>query len=225
MLILSQVEQLRDIIELKPGDADDEIVQTPAAPRTPSEAPGGGGLAVLGMPGPFSSSPDDWHLTLGYVPLYRNRATVRSLCEVYLRQVDPIIKILHRPSLSRWMIADERYLRYPEVHPTIHALEIAVCYAAVNSMSEVQCRTLLATTRSTALTDCREACEHAIGRTDLLTTRDITVLQAFVLYLVCLITTSFPGLPVNAELLFSCVDRKGFRRTQPFSMDLTRHSR
>ncbi|KAH8882003.1 hypothetical protein GQ53DRAFT_886358 [Thozetella sp. PMI_491] len=107
-----------------------------------------------------------------------------GLCQVYLQQVDPIIKILHRPSLEKLMLHDGSYLGYPDAHASLAALKAAVMYSAAGSMTEDRCQALFAIDKPTLMNGCRARCEAAIERSGLLTTRDITVLQAFVLYLV-----------------------------------------
>lgn len=116
-------------------------------------------------------------------PLH-NPVVARQLCEVYLQQVDPVIKILHRPSLNRWMVQGEPYLAYADGHPSVEALGSAVCYSAISSMTENQCSVMFHASKADLLAESRVACETAIGRAGLLTSRDITVLQAFILYLV-----------------------------------------
>lgn len=115
----------------------------------------------------------------------RSSAKMSSqLCQVYLCQVDPIIKVLHRPSLSKFMLNGQRYLGYEPGHFAATCLCAAVCYSAVASMTEEQCQAMFSTAKSTTIIDYRTACEAALEKSDLLTTSDITILQAFILYLV-----------------------------------------
>lgn len=107
-----------------------------------------------------------------------------QLCQVYIDNVDPIIRILHRPSLSMWMMHGERYPDYPEGHSTPEVLGAAVCYSASASMTDESCQAILKVDKSRLVKACRTDCETAISKSALLTSRDITVLQAFVLYLV-----------------------------------------
>lgn len=115
---------------------------------------------------------------------FQDRASMSQLCKVYLRNVDPVIKILHRPSLSKWMLDGDRYLGYSEDHISIQALESAVCYVAANTLSDAQCRAMFRTSKSTMVSTYRRQCEVAIDRAGLLTTRCRVILQSFVLYLV-----------------------------------------
>lgn len=40
----------------------------------------------------------------------------QQLCHIYIEQVDPIIKILHRPSLEAFMLNGKPYLGYEPGH-------------------------------------------------------------------------------------------------------------
>lgn len=170
--LIQEVEQLRDIVSFNPGDADNEIVQ--ASEHIQSRNPDGG-LSALGI---SSSS------SLTSIPLYLNKEVSTKLCKVYLRKVDPIIKVLHRPSLAKWMLSGCEYLGYPQKHPSTDALGASVCYLAVSSMTETECLAIVGNEKEKAMIDCRRDCEVTFEKSSLLTTRDITVLQAFVLYLV-----------------------------------------
>ncbi|KAK4502076.1 hypothetical protein PRZ48_007887 [Zasmidium cellare] len=117
-------------------------------------------------------------------PINRSRALESLLCDVYLCQVDPLIKILHRPTVDRWLRKGQPYLHYPQGHRATEALAWGVCYSAVCSLTQEQCQTLLQQDRSIVIADCRHACENALDQAGYLTTDDLAVLQTFVLYLV-----------------------------------------
>lgn len=122
---------------------------------------------------------------LSYFDSYsRLKMPVAELCQIYLQNVDPIIKLLHRPTLSRWMLQGEKYLAYPDHHPSLESLSLAVCYAATISMSEDQSQAIFDTSKINSVSSYQTACETAISKSDLLRSRDIITLQAFVLYLV-----------------------------------------
>ena len=82
------------------------------------------------------------------------------------------------------MLDSESYLGYEEDHFSVEALRSAVCYSAICSMSEEQCQSVFHASKSIVAADYRVFSEGAIERAGLVTTNDITVLQAFVLYLV-----------------------------------------
>ena len=115
------------------------------------------------------------------------------LAQIFFLQVDPIIKIMHKPSLRRLMVEGKRYLSYEDGHPSVELLRSAVCYAAVSSMTEEQCFSTFNASQHALTNEYKEACEAAIERSGLVTSDDITVLQSFVLYLVSMAAPSPPS--------------------------------
>lgn len=146
-------------------------------------------IRVLGLGGQGNSLAVPRCIDPNRAVLSYDKVMVNHLCQVYLRQVDPVIKILHRPSLEKWMLQGEAYLGYPDGHASVTTLRSAVFYSAASSMTKNQCQAMFNISKFNVLTNCRRDCEVAIQRSSLLVTRDITVLQAFVLYLV---STHFP---------------------------------
>jgi hypothetical protein len=108
----------------------------------------------------------------------------KVLLDVYLVHVDPILKILHRPSLCAYLNDRKNYLGYPREHPVPAALAAAVFYMATSVLSETQCLTFLAEGKQTVLTRYKRDTKTALAQVDFLVTTDLTVLQAFVLSLV-----------------------------------------
>ncbi|PKX89161.1 Zn(II)2Cys6 domain-containing transcription factor nscR [Aspergillus novofumigatus IBT 16806] len=137
-----------------------------------------GGFHFLGLSA-NNNQPHTW------TPVLEDKEMTRQLCQIYLQQVDPIIKILHRPSVEKWMLHGERYLDYPERHVAVDALWSAICYAAAASLTDDQYWAMFQRSRSSGIAeDSRRACEAALERSGLLVSPSITGLQAFVLYLI-----------------------------------------
>ncbi|KAE8549272.1 hypothetical protein EYB25_007792 [Talaromyces marneffei] len=111
-------------------------------------------------------------------------AVTTALCGIYLDHVDRIIKVLHRPSLKRHFLEGVPYPVSKSSREAENALDAAVFYAAVASMTDSQCYNLFQCSRNEVLPEYQSACEMALERADLMRTTDMTVLQAFVLYLV-----------------------------------------
>ncbi|OCK75259.1 hypothetical protein K432DRAFT_429544 [Lepidopterella palustris CBS 459.81] len=179
--LVEEIRDLRSVIESAPGKANEDSAQAPDSAQIDSPD---GGIRVLGLWGSVNLPPVPRLFAPSRVALSHDKVAVSQLCQVYLRQVDPVIKILHRPSLEKWMLQGEGYQGYPKRHVSVETLSSAVCYSAASSMTENQCWAMFHASKSSVVTDCRRACEVAMERSGLLATRDITVLQAFVLYLV-----------------------------------------
>ncbi|RDW68155.1 hypothetical protein BP6252_09551 [Coleophoma cylindrospora] len=108
----------------------------------------------------------------------------QKLCLVYLQRVDPVFKILHWPSLHECLVDQKPYLDYDRESPAVEALSAAVYYAAVSSLTDSQSVSLLDISKAVAIKHCQANCEMALEKADLIITEDLTVLQAFILFLV-----------------------------------------
>ncbi|KAH6871769.1 C6 transcription factor [Thelonectria olida] len=178
--LAAEVHGLRDVVESALGDAENDSVQAPDPAQMNSAKCDMAPISLIGLDTPAIASQSSG---FGWTPNSVDQSVKRQLCQVYLRQVDPIIKILHRPSLEAWMVREEGYFGYPDQHPSLVALSSAVCFAAASSLTEAQCLASFYTSKTDLVTLCRRECEVAIERSGLLSARDINVLQAFVLYL------------------------------------------
>lgn len=106
------------------------------------------------------------------------------LCHTFLHQVDPVFKILHRPSLCSFLLEGRPYLHYDLGHPASEALKSAVYYAAACSTSDEQWPSNFVVSRKSAIAKYRRETDIGLSRADFINTDDLTVLQAFVLSLV-----------------------------------------
>lgn len=177
-----QIQGLRGVLE--PGASDEKAAYVANSPDASSQSPlSSRAGSVLGLGYPTTESSQISTLTSSIHPIDRP-ALVAQLCHVYSLQVDPIVKILHRPTLSAFLIDSQGFLDYDIRDSSPAALRAAVCYAAVVSMTEEQCQATFSSPKLKVLPEFRNACDVALNRAGLLTTADITVLQAFVLYLV-----------------------------------------
>ena len=108
----------------------------------------------------------------------------RQLCEIYLRNVDPVFKILHRPTLRTFLRDEQPYLDYEPDHPAPATLAWAVYYAAVCTIDDSQCQLLFGMDKKAITADLQKETEAALVKADFVTTNELTVLQAYVLSLV-----------------------------------------
>ncbi|OCK73523.1 hypothetical protein K432DRAFT_430544 [Lepidopterella palustris CBS 459.81] len=153
-----------------------------------------------------------------------------QLGQIFLLQVDPVFKILHRPSLAAHLVHGERYLNYERDHPTVEALDYAIYYAATISLTDEQCMSMFGANKSVIMAKYRLASEGALAHTDFVMTDDLTVLQAFVLYLIA--TRSQDGsrrvwtmLSLAARIaqgLFLHTEHPSFPVMRPFERELRR---
>lgn len=105
---------------------------------------------------------------------------------VYFAQIDPILKMLHQPSVERLLLHGEKHLEISDAHSSADALQNAICYAAAGSMTDQKCQSLLGKSKSMLTEELCRACEKSLASANLISTSDTAILQAFVLYLVSL---------------------------------------
>lgn len=113
-------------------------------------------------------------------------ARMKMLCETYFRNVDPLMKILHKPTTEK---AFELYMVNPAHNPlsrTTEALFFAMYFAAVTSLKPDTCLKQLGEDRIVLAVHYKQAVERALARADYLNSTSLETLQAFMLYSTCL---------------------------------------
>ncbi|KAK3060995.1 hypothetical protein LTR53_019920, partial [Teratosphaeriaceae sp. CCFEE 6253] len=58
---------------------------------------------------------------------------------MYFRNVDPVFKVLHAPSVRAHVKTGARYLDYDAGHRAVTALKFVVYYAALATATEEEC--------------------------------------------------------------------------------------
>ncbi|KAK7699595.1 hypothetical protein SLS64_011549 [Diaporthe eres] len=81
-----------------------------------------------------------------------------------VEEVDPIVKILHRPTLDAYLVDCKGFLDYDPCDPSPAALRAAVCYAAVASMTEEQSKAVFSCPKLKVLPEFRNTCDVALNR-------------------------------------------------------------
>ena len=112
------------------------------------------------------------------------QSTVAALLDIYMYRVDSILKIGHMPALRNLLLSEERECSDPFDCPSHEALKFSVCFTAICTLSEVEVRKMFMEKKDSIVNRFRLAAEVMLSRAGLLTTSDLTVLQAFVIYLV-----------------------------------------
>ncbi|EMC99730.1 hypothetical protein BAUCODRAFT_119315 [Baudoinia panamericana UAMH 10762] len=106
------------------------------------------------------------------------------LYETFIANVDPAFKVFHTPSLRAFFERGAPYLGHEATAPCNKALKTVAWFAAVNTMTDEQCRTQLGGARLDLLHKYRRTVDVALAQADLCNTTDLATLQAFAVYLV-----------------------------------------
>ncbi|KAL3428808.1 hypothetical protein BDV09DRAFT_190654 [Aspergillus tetrazonus] len=131
--------------------------------------------------------PPDYHTTAS-LPTASEKPDMPNvlsprLLQIYTVQVDPILPILQCSGLWGLVTPGGRYLDYPADHPVPRALGCAISYMTITTLSSDQCSQEFGSPRGLLLDTYRNLTKLALDRVDYMNTDDLTVLQAFVLFL------------------------------------------
>ncbi|KAF5676804.1 hypothetical protein FHETE_1997 [Fusarium heterosporum] len=101
--------------------------------------------------------------------------------QAYVENVDPFIKVLHVPTVEK--IVRELKGNFSSCGTNVEPLLFAISLAAITSMDEETVSFNFNTPRAQLLQRYQFGTEQALARANFLSTKDITVLQALVIYL------------------------------------------
>ncbi|KAJ9614712.1 hypothetical protein H2204_014520 [Knufia peltigerae] len=114
--------------------------------------------------------------------LHPSPSQIFILWEVFKENVDPVVRILHRPTTKTILMNAASSL--DRVSRPAEALLFSIYYGAVVSMTHEQCRQLLDEDKEMLLKRYRFATEQALARADFLNSSSLMCLQAFAFFLV-----------------------------------------
>jgi hypothetical protein len=117
--------------------------------------------------------------------LHPRPETIKQLWSLYLENCHPVLPALHARSTAAAIEAASGKLG--EVDKDFEPLMFAIYHGAVTSLSLEDCKTTLNEDRNVLLTRYRFGLEQALARAGFVSTKDIRVLQAFVIFLVSII--------------------------------------
>lgn len=172
-------------------------------------------------------SNQDAHLDMSHIH-FLQPFKIRALWRVFQDNVAPLIVILHKPSIEA--ILDD-YCANPNstLQPEQQALILAICFAAVVSMTQQQRSSILSDGHDACIHQYRVAVEHALAGANLVSTQDMRVLQAAVLFLLCLRQCSdLERVWAEAAIVVRVAQRQGMHRDgqqlglTPFEVEMRR---
>ena len=162
-----ELAELRNVLDSASSDEDEEH---PTHGHSPSDF--NHQSFVLG----YSS------LMLDMTKLQPTPTQIFIMWETFKENVDPLMKIVHVPTVKNIIMkaASATALTRP-----IEVLFYSICFAAVVSMSNDQCQSLLGSSKTELMRKYRFATEQGLARANFLNNSSLVVLQAFVLFLTC----------------------------------------
>jgi hypothetical protein len=143
-------------------------------------------------PSPDDSLPNQHHgwifsfssQTVDLLSLHPIAGHIESYWNVYKERVDPLVKLLHIPTIEPTVLASASHLA--NLSKSFEALLFAIYYGATTSLSDQDCINKLGEEKGLLLSRYRFGVEQALARANFLTTEEIMVVQAIVIFLICL---------------------------------------
>jgi len=109
---------------------------------------------------------------------------IAILVETYFNNVDPLFKVLHKPTCSAAVLAAADNLANGPIDSGLEALMFAIYLTATTSLNEEQCLRILGQQRDKLLVQFKYGTEAALANADFLSSLELVTLQAFAIYLV-----------------------------------------
>lgn len=144
---------------------------------------------------------------------------VYTFCDIYLANVDPIFKILHGPSLRKYLQENAAELDCSPGRGGLEALRFAIYYAAVTSMDDGECKHRIGENRTVLLARYRAGTELALAKADFINTVEMSTLQALAIYLVGALSTAREVRFLWVILAYNVLGVCASQRYQPSHMD------
>ena len=163
-----EVAEMRDILDDSTEDEDDY------------PSPGSGSSASANHQGflfSFSS------IILDLRDFHPPQQQVATYWNIFITNVDPIIKLLHVPHYEK--IVSEASKNLDHISKPTEVLMFTIYYAAVTTLSPDDCLVYLGLEKQAGLRKFRFAVEQGLSRTGFLNTQELIVLQSMLLFLTC----------------------------------------
>ena len=153
------------------------------------------------------SAVDDDHLLFGsrstsidLSTLHPDPVQIFRLWQIYLDNVNPLLKVTHTPSLQGRII--EAASSSTNIKPTLEALMFSIYCTSIHSLDQQDCQTMFGSSKEDLLMRYRFGCQQALFNCSFLRSSDRDCLTALHLYLVSL----FSGwsLPSSLTILGLC---------------------
>ena len=126
--------------------------------------------------------------------LHPEQVQIFRLWQIYLDNVNPLLKVTHTPTLQARII--DATSNVASIKPALAALMLSIYCVAILSLAEEECLNIFDAPRESLLTKYQLGCQQALTRCGFLRSNDRDCLTALYLYLV-----SLPACHIWASLI------------------------
>ena len=109
---------------------------------------------------------------------------IAILCDVFFSRVDPLFKVLHKPTVKASILTAAENLDQIVSSEGHESLMFTIYFAAVTSLTQEECIKLFHRDRERLLVHYKYGTEAALANADFLNSMELVTLQAFVIFLV-----------------------------------------
>lgn len=167
-----ELAEIRHTVDSPSSEEEDEI----ASPDSANDISGRYGLHQEWIFG-YSSTMYDMS------KLHPSPSQIFIIWEIFKENVDPVLKIVHAPTVKN--IIMKAAVGASSLSKASEALFYSICFSAIVSMTDDQCKQLLGYDKEPLMQRYRFAVEQGLARAQFLNSSNLVVLQAFVLFLIC----------------------------------------
>lgn len=121
------------------------------------------------------------HSAVDLMALHPNSLIIFRLWQLFLDNVNPLIKLLHAPTTQRRLLDTISHLEH--MSKEWEALMFAIYLLAIQSISANECQLTMGESKSTLVRRYHSAVRSALLRANFTSSKDILLVQAFTLYL------------------------------------------
>ncbi|PYH96541.1 hypothetical protein BO71DRAFT_174478 [Aspergillus ellipticus CBS 707.79] len=114
--------------------------------------------------------------------LHPSQAQIFKLWQIYLENVDPLLKVTHTPTLQARII--DAACKIESLSPTLEALMFSIYCVALLSLDDHECSVLMGSSKSELLKQYKLGCQQALVNCGVFCSGDRECLTAYFLYLI-----------------------------------------
>jgi hypothetical protein len=178
--LCEEVDGIKQVLD-QPSEDEDDTADDNGQQESESPESQYAGFQSAGEPSPgFVLGNPRYHES--HQPSHPPTDMVLRLWATYVRNVDPLIKILHRPSLERDIQIFVRSGKEYQIPASQNALLFSIYLAAVTTLSEDDAQQQLGEGRAALTNRFRIGAERALAAADYLNSSSLVTLQAATIY-------------------------------------------
>ncbi|KAI0002842.1 fungal-specific transcription factor domain-containing protein [Xylariaceae sp. FL0662B] len=236
-LVLNEKGKTRYVSSAFWSKVNDEINQLRAETErlTDEDSEDSDDGSIPGTINQYSDGTDHHGFVLGYSSsnvdlreLHPLPSQIPFIWQVFIENVDPLVKILHVPSMDK--IIRELRSNMQDISPGLEALMFSIYYAAITSMEDAEVKMNFNAEKAHLINKYRFATEQALAKANFLVTSELITVQAFTLFLFLVrryddtrFAWTLTGLAIRiAQSLGLHRDGSNFDDLSPFDIEMRR---